>query len=56
MVVLAITKSEQASLPGCAENDIEGRVERRCRSCIDGGVPAAPPQEEPKPAAEEAKK
>ncbi|KAL4607997.1 hypothetical protein ACB092_09G215600 [Castanea dentata] len=28
------------------ENDIEGWVERRCRSCIDGGVP-----EEPKPAA-----
>jgi hypothetical protein len=41
------------------ENDIEGWVERRCRSCIDGGVPAAvPPPVEPKPtaAAEEAKK
>lgn len=38
------------------EHDIEGWVERKCRSCIDGGVPAAPPPEEPKPAAEEAKK
>ncbi|KAG2687087.1 hypothetical protein I3760_09G036500 [Carya illinoinensis] len=37
---------------GNGENDIEGWVERRCRSCIDGGVPAAaPPAEEPKPAA-----
>jgi hypothetical protein len=41
------------------ENDIEGWIERRCRSCIDGGVPAA--AVEPKPAAaaaaaEEAKK
>ncbi|XP_059428805.1 uncharacterized protein LOC132162570 [Corylus avellana] len=42
------------------ENDIEGWVERRCRSCIDGGVPPAavepkPPAAAP-PAAEEAKK
>ncbi|EEF32759.1 conserved hypothetical protein [Ricinus communis] len=36
------------------EHDIEGWVERRCRSCIDGGVP--PPAEEAKPATEEAKK
>ncbi|KAB1222337.1 hypothetical protein CJ030_MR2G025535 [Morella rubra] len=40
---------------GNGEHDIEGWVERRCRSCIDGGVPAAPPPEEPKPAVEEAK-
>ena len=42
------------------EHDIEGWVERKCRSCIDGGIPtapAAPPAEESKPAAaEEAKK
>ncbi|KAJ9184787.1 hypothetical protein P3X46_004475 [Hevea brasiliensis] len=39
------------------EHDIEGWVERRCRNCIDGGVPTAPPpSEEPKPATEEAKK
>ncbi|XP_010257777.1 PREDICTED: uncharacterized protein LOC104597746 [Nelumbo nucifera] len=39
------------------ENDIEGWVERKCRSCIDGGNPAAPPQpENSKPATEEAKK
>nr|DAD29721.1 TPA_asm: hypothetical protein HUJ06_031189 [Nelumbo nucifera] len=38
------------------EHDIEGWVERKCRSCIDGGVPAAPPPENSKPAAEEAKK
>ena len=24
------------------EHDIEGWVESKCRSCIDGGVPAAP--------------
>lgn len=41
---------------GNGENDIEGWVERRCRSCIDGGVPAAAPPEEPKPTAAEAKK
>ena len=47
---------------GNGENDIEGWVERKCRSCIDGGIPAAaaaappPPAEESKPAAEEAKK
>ncbi|KAF8398398.1 hypothetical protein HHK36_017325 [Tetracentron sinense] len=40
---------------GSGENDIEGWVERKCRSCIDGGVPAAPPPAESKPAAEEAK-
>lgn len=45
------------------EHDIEGWVERKCRNCIDGGVPAAtpppppPPRPEgPKPATEEAKK
>jgi hypothetical protein len=36
---------------GNGESDIEGWIERKCRSCIDGGVP-----EEPKPATEEAKK
>lgn len=36
---------------GNGENDIEGWVERTCRSCIDGGLPPAPPPEEPKPAA-----
>ncbi|XP_031102407.1 uncharacterized protein LOC116006246 [Ipomoea triloba] len=48
---------------GSGEHDIEGWVERRCRSCIDGGIPPPPPQEEPKPPApapapapEEAKK
>ncbi|KAL3632473.1 hypothetical protein CASFOL_025457 [Castilleja foliolosa] len=49
---------------GSGEHDVEGWVERRCRSCIDGGiateVPPPPPatKEEPaKPAAgEEAKK
>ncbi|KAJ6741820.1 FISSION REGULATOR-LIKE PROTEIN [Salix viminalis] len=55
---------------GNGEHDIEGWVESRCRSCIDGGVPAAPPPpaepkpkpkpaepaEEAKPPAEEAKK
>lgn len=41
---------------GSGENDIEGWVERRCRSCIDGGVPAAPPPENTKPDTEEAKK
>ncbi|KAK9128705.1 hypothetical protein Syun_017502 [Stephania yunnanensis] len=35
---------------GSGENDIEGWVERRCRSCIDGGVPTAPPSEASKPA------
>ncbi|PON32486.1 hypothetical protein PanWU01x14_360940 [Parasponia andersonii] len=33
---------------GSGEHDIEGWVERKCRSCIDGGVP---PAEESKPAA-----
>ncbi|KAJ0098940.1 hypothetical protein Patl1_20533 [Pistacia atlantica] len=47
---------------GNGENDIEGWVEKKCRSCIDGGVPAAapppppPPPEESKPVAEETKK
>ncbi|CAK7342552.1 unnamed protein product [Dovyalis caffra] len=43
---------------GNGEHNIEGWVERRCRSCIDGGVPVPrPPPEVPKPAAaaEEAK-
>ena len=30
------------------EHDIEGWVESKCRSCIDGGVPAAPAVEEKK--------
>ncbi|XP_073148724.1 uncharacterized protein [Henckelia pumila] len=43
------------------EHDVEGWVERKCRSCIDGGVttaaPPPPKEEQPKPAAaEEAKK
>ncbi|KAG6397286.1 hypothetical protein SASPL_143452 [Salvia splendens] len=43
------------------DHDVEGWVERKCRSCIDGGVPAPPPppakEEDPKPAGnEEAKK
>ncbi|KAK9290594.1 hypothetical protein L1049_008765 [Liquidambar formosana] len=42
---------------GNGENDIEGWVERKCRSCIDGGIPAPPPpKEESKPATEESKK
>ncbi|KAK8628712.1 hypothetical protein V6N13_009295 [Hibiscus sabdariffa] len=32
---------------GNGENDIEGWIESKCRSCIDGGVPPAP-KEEPK--------
>jgi len=35
---------------GNGENDIEGWVEKKCRSCIDGGLPPPPPPEEPKPA------
>ncbi|GFY93657.1 hypothetical protein Acr_09g0001030 [Actinidia rufa] len=39
------------------DHDMEGWVERKCRSCIDGGVPAAPPPpEDPKPPATEAAK
>ncbi|XP_054803404.1 uncharacterized protein LOC129306686 [Prosopis cineraria] len=34
---------------GDGENDIEGWVEKRCRSCIDGGLPPPPAAEEPKP-------
>lgn len=42
---------------GSGEHDIEGWVESKCRSCIDAGLPAAPPpQEAAKPATEEAKK
>ncbi|KAL0346243.1 UNVERIFIED_CONTAM: hypothetical protein Sradi_4455600 [Sesamum radiatum] len=55
---------------GSGEHDIEGWVERKCRSCIDAGIATAPPpqpplpppppppkEEQPKPAAtEEAKK
>lgn len=40
---------------GNGEHDIEGWVERKCRSCIDGGLPPAPAAEESKPAAEEKK-
>lgn len=51
-------------LGGSGEHDIEGWVERKCRSCIDGGVPPPPPTPPPPPAedskpasgAEEAKK
>ncbi|XP_010057245.2 uncharacterized protein LOC104445124 [Eucalyptus grandis] len=32
-------------LGGSRDNDIEGWVERRCRSCIDSGLP--PPEEKP---------
>ncbi|XP_047179534.1 uncharacterized protein LOC124846341 [Vigna umbellata] len=35
---------------GNGENDIEGWVEKKCRSCIDGGLPPPSPPEEPKPA------
>ncbi|XAR69458.1 hypothetical protein NMG60_11001041 [Bertholletia excelsa] len=38
------------------QHDIEGWVERSCRSCIDAGVPSAPQPTETKPATEEAKK
>nr|XP_016462419.1 PREDICTED: uncharacterized protein LOC107785591 [Nicotiana tabacum] len=38
---------------GSGEDDIEGWVERKCRSCIDGGVSTAPPP--PPPPQEEAK-
>ncbi|WRX25644.1 hypothetical protein QQP08_018131 [Theobroma cacao] len=43
---------------GNGENDIEGWIERKCRSCIDGGVTTAAPSpaEGSKPAAEEEKK
>lgn len=41
---------------GTGDHDIEGWVERKCRSCIDAGVPAAPPQPaEANPKTEEAK-
>ncbi|XP_068638592.1 uncharacterized protein [Aristolochia californica] len=52
-------------LAGSGEHDIEGWVERKCRSCIDGGLPPpAPPPQPPGPVqeskeapqAEEAKK
>ncbi|GMP86883.1 hypothetical protein CsSME_00039497 [Camellia sinensis var. sinensis] len=36
-------------LGGTGEHDIEGWVERKCRSCIDAGVPAAPPPPPPPP-------
>ncbi|GMJ14811.1 hypothetical protein like AT3G57500 [Hibiscus trionum] len=43
---------------GNGENDIEGWIEKKCTSCIDGGVPPAvqPPKEESKPATEDEKK
>ncbi|CAA0829876.1 Unknown protein [Striga hermonthica] len=46
-------------LGGSGEQDIEGWVEKRCRSCIDGGLPeetAAAKEEKPKPAAAEEEK
>ncbi|XP_030519290.2 uncharacterized protein LOC115732742 [Rhodamnia argentea] len=39
---------------GSGENDIEGWVERRCKSCLDGGLP--PPEPKPEPAPEQAEK
>ncbi|GLT37376.1 hypothetical protein SLA2020_116950 [Shorea laevis] len=52
---------------GSEEHDVEDWVEKKCRSCLDGGVPSAPPPppsppppplppEESKPETEEAKK
>ncbi|KAI6696765.1 hypothetical protein NL676_016884 [Syzygium grande] len=41
-------------LGGSGEDDIEGWVERRCKSCIDGGLP--PPEAKPAPAPEQAEK
>ncbi|KAL3534312.1 hypothetical protein ACH5RR_002773 [Cinchona calisaya] len=40
---------------GTGDHDIEGWVERKCRSCIDAGVPAAPQPAEAKPKTEDAK-
>lgn len=39
-------------LGGSGEHDIEGWVERNCRSCIDGGLPPPPPPLPPPPAVE----
>ncbi|KAE8701653.1 Cellulose synthase family protein [Hibiscus syriacus] len=43
---------------GNGENDIEGWIEGKCRSCIDGGVPPAvqASKEGPNPTTEEVKK
>ncbi|OMO71289.1 hypothetical protein CCACVL1_18309 [Corchorus capsularis] len=41
---------------GNGENDIEGWIEKKCRSCIDGGVPAAAEESKPETAAAEEKK
>ncbi|KAL7138489.1 hypothetical protein ABFS83_10G167600 [Erythranthe nasuta] len=38
---------------GHGEHDIEGWVERKCRSCIDDGVTTAPPPPPPAPPAKE---
>jgi len=50
-------------LGGSGDHDIEGCIERTCRSCIDGGLPPPPPPPQPPvvgeakpPAAEEEKK
>jgi len=41
---------------GNGENDIEGWVERKCRSCIDAGLPPPPPPPPPaEPKSEEPK-
>ncbi|KAK4767168.1 hypothetical protein SAY86_014918 [Trapa natans] len=40
---------------GSGDHDIEGWVERKCRSCIDGGLPPPPP-EPSKPNEEQDKK
>ncbi|KNA17102.1 hypothetical protein SOVF_083220 [Spinacia oleracea] len=42
-------------LGGSGEHDIEGWVERKCRSCIDGGLPPPPPPPPATAAAEESK-
>ncbi|XP_023739532.1 uncharacterized protein LOC111887594 [Lactuca sativa] len=45
---------------GNGDHEMEGWIERRCKSCIDGGVssapPPPPPEETAKPEKEEAKK
>ncbi|CAI9099965.1 OLC1v1036868C1 [Oldenlandia corymbosa var. corymbosa] len=34
---------------GGGEHDIEGWIERKCRSCIDSGIPPPPPPPPPAP-------
>ncbi|XP_051151288.1 uncharacterized protein LOC127265510 [Andrographis paniculata] len=40
-------------LGGSGEHDIEGWVERNCRSCIDAGVATAPPPAKAEPPKQE---